>query len=82
MSYDKVEQATELVIGTKQTLKALQSGEAKEVFIADDADRRLTSKVLALAKEKAIPITRVDSMKRLGKACGIEVGAATVTIKG
>ena len=27
-----------------------------------------------------VPITYVDSMKKLGKACGIEVGAATVAI--
>ncbi len=81
LSYEKVSQAEELIIGTKQTLKALQIGEAKEVFIADDADRRVTSKVVALAEEKSIPVHRVDSMKKLGKACGIEVGAATVTIK-
>jgi large subunit ribosomal protein L7A len=27
-----------------------------------------------------VPILYVDSMKKLGKACGIEVGASTVAI--
>ena len=27
-----------------------------------------------------IPVTYVDSMNKLGKACGIEVGAAVVAI--
>ncbi|WP_017754869.1 50S ribosomal protein L7ae-like protein [Calidifontibacillus oryziterrae] len=82
MSYEKVSQAKEIVIGSKQTLKAIKEKEVSEVIIADDADRRVTNKILLVAKENNIPIFRVDSMKKLGKACGIEVGAATVAIKG
>ncbi|HHY71845.1 MAG TPA: 50S ribosomal protein L7ae-like protein [Bacillus bacterium] len=82
MSYEKVSVAKELVIGSKQTLKAIKEKEVLEVIIADDADRRVTNKVLLAAKENGIPIVKVDSMKKLGKACGIEVGAATVAIKG
>ena len=81
MSYEKVTQATEKIVGTKQTLKALQNGEVKELIIAKDADRRITNKVITLANEQNVPIYTVDSMKKLGKACGIEVGAATVAIK-
>jgi large subunit ribosomal protein L7A len=33
-----------------------------------------------LANETNIPVTYVDSMKKLGKACGIKVGAAVVAI--
>lgn len=82
MSYEKVSNAKEIVIGTKQTLKAIKENEALEVIIADDADRRVTHKVLLAANEHQLPIIRVDSMKKLGKACGIEVGAAAVAIKG
>lgn len=82
MSYEKVSQAKGIVIGTKQTLKALKENKVIEVIIADDADRRVTNKILLAAKESSIPVLRVDSMKKLGKACGIEVGAATVGIKG
>ncbi|WP_096202154.1 50S ribosomal protein L7ae-like protein [Bacillus sp. FJAT-45350] len=80
MSYEKVSQVTNLIIGTKQTLKALDNGMAKEVFIASDADKRIILKVENLAKKKGVPITIVDSMKKLGKAAGIDVGATTVTL--
>jgi len=82
MSYEKVSQAKEIVIGSKQTLKAIKEKAITEVIIADDADRRVTNKVLLAANEHGIPVVRVDSMKKLGKACGIEVSAATVAIKG
>ncbi|MCA1032756.1 50S ribosomal protein L7ae-like protein [Bacillus timonensis] len=80
MSYEKVLQANKIIIGTKQTVKAIQSSEVLEVLIAEDADRKVTSKVLQVAQEKNIPVVKVDSMKKLGKACGIEVGASTVAI--
>ncbi|MBD8070958.1 50S ribosomal protein L7ae-like protein [Bacillus sp. PS06] len=80
MSYEKVLQASKIIIGTKQTVKALQTTEVLEVIIADDADRRVLNKVIQVAEEKNIPVTKVESMKKLGKACGIEVGAATVAI--
>ncbi|WP_332696563.1 50S ribosomal protein L7ae-like protein [Halalkalibacter lacteus] len=81
MSYEKVLQAKDLVIGTKQTLKALDDGIVSEVLIANDADYHVVYKVEALAKTKDIPLLYVDSMKKLGKACGIEVGAATVALR-
>ncbi|MDC3417789.1 50S ribosomal protein L7ae-like protein [Aquibacillus salsiterrae] len=82
MSYEKVAQVkTGLIIGTKQTLKAIKNGEAVEVIIADDADQHITSKVSRLAKEYNVPCQRVDSKKKLGQACGIDVGTAAVAIK-
>ncbi|OLO27180.1 ribosomal protein L7Ae-like protein [Alkalihalophilus pseudofirmus] len=80
MSYEKVTQAENVVIGTKQTIKALEQGNAIEVIIANDADARVIHKVQLLAQKKGVPITTVDSMKKLGKVCGIDVGAATVTL--
>ncbi len=70
-----------VVIGTKQTLKAMKDGDISEVFIAVDADQHMTQKVAHLAEELNIPCHHVDSKKKLGAACGIEVGAATVGIK-
>jgi len=80
MSYDKVKQATRLIIGMKQTLKAVEQGMVKEVFVAKDADPKVTGKILQLCREKEVPVEVVDSMRQLGKACGIEVGAATAAI--
>lgn len=80
MSYEKVSQASEIIIGTKQSVKALNQGIVKELVIAEDADIRVINKVLQTAKDLNVPIQKVNSMKKLGKACGIEVGAAAVAI--
>jgi large subunit ribosomal protein L7A len=81
MSYEKVLQAKSIVIGTKQTVRALKNHLILEVVIARDADLYLTTRVQETAKELNVPIIYVDSMKMLGKACKIDVGAATVAIK-
>jgi large subunit ribosomal protein L7A len=80
MSYDKVLQARNIIVGTKQTVKALKSGTISEVLIAEDADHRAVEKVINAALEYKVPVTRAGSMKSLGKACGIDVGAAAVAI--
>lgn len=78
MSYEKVKQAAKISIGTKQTTKMVELGKAAEVFVAKDADPRITAKIVNLCKKSGVQVTYVDSMKQLGKACGIEVGAAAV----
>ncbi|WP_394239272.1 50S ribosomal protein L7ae-like protein [Niallia oryzisoli] len=80
MSYEKVFQANSIIIGTKQTARALKTENISEVLIAMDADPRLTSKIAIQAEEANVTVTYVDSMKKLGKTCGIKVGAAVVAI--
>lgn len=80
MSYEKVKQAGKISVGTKQTTKIVEQGLAREVFVAKDADPRITTKVVSLCKKMGVTVTHVDSMKLLGKSCGIEVGAAIVAI--
>ncbi|UJF33677.1 ribosomal L7Ae/L30e/S12e/Gadd45 family protein [Paenibacillus hexagrammi] len=80
MSYDKVKQAKSISIGTKKATKMVEQGKAVEVIVAKDADPRLTIKLVALCKRMEIPIAYVDSMKLLGKACGIDVGAAVAAV--
>lgn len=65
-----------LVVGTKQTLKAVETGKAAEVFVAQDADPRMINRIVQLCSQKGVKLTEVDTMRNLGKACGIEVGAA------
>lgn len=82
MSYERVTQLqSRAIIGTKQTIKAMDNGEVAEVFIADDADQQVTKKVLDVARRLNIPYVRLDSKKKLGKACNIEVDASAVAIK-
>lgn len=80
MSYEKRLQERDLSIGTKQTTRSIELGKAAEVFVARDADPRITSKIVNLCKKMGIQLTYVDTMKQLGKACGIEVGAAMVAV--
>lgn len=82
MSYEKVKQTSEIIIGTKQTVKALKSGIVQEVIVAKDANDRMTEKIVHLALEKGIRIEFADSRLKLGKAYGINVGAAAVAITG
>ncbi|WP_025028112.1 50S ribosomal protein L7ae-like protein [Caldalkalibacillus mannanilyticus] len=81
MSYEKVKQATLCRVGLKQTIKSVEQREADEVIIAKDADPAIVNSVLQICHKNNIPVTYVDSKRKLGKTCGIEVGAATVALK-
>jgi large subunit ribosomal protein L7A len=80
MSLERIRLARKRIIGTNQTTKALQQQQVVQVFVAKDAEERVTRPVVALAQERGIPVEWIESMKELGKACGIEVGAATAAI--
>ena len=68
------------VIGAKQTLRSLKNNEAKAVYIARDAEERIIDDIQKAAKEMNVQIVYVPTMKELGKAFGIEVGAATAAL--
>ena len=64
------------VVGVKQLTKALRRGEVACVYLAKNADPMLTDPVEKLAGENCIPVKWVPTMRELGAACGISVGAA------
>ncbi|HWJ03145.1 MAG TPA: ribosomal L7Ae/L30e/S12e/Gadd45 family protein [Verrucomicrobiae bacterium] len=80
MQLERLKAAKHKTVGLKQTLKALEKGLVKIVFLADDAEPHVTKPLQKLCSEKAVPIEQVLTMEDLGKACGIEVGAATAAI--
>jgi large subunit ribosomal protein L7A len=63
-------------VGAKQVKRAIRDGRAVKIFLADDADPRVTEPLARLAAEKNVPTQTVRSMKELGTACGIAVGSA------
>jgi len=67
-------------IGTKQTLKAIEKGTAEIVFIARDAESKVTTPLVELCNQKNVPIYYVDTMEELGKACKIDVSAAAAAV--
>ncbi len=67
---------TRLVVGLKQTRKAIKEG-ATRVLLARDASEIIKTEI----KELFADVEYVDTMQELGKLCGIDVGAAVSAIK-
>jgi large subunit ribosomal protein L7A len=76
MSLERIKDARKRTIGAKQTQKALEKGVVAVLFVARDADSHVTRPLADLGQSKGAEVIWVDSMITLGKACGIEVGAA------
>jgi len=69
-----------VVVGTKQLKKAVEAGRARYVFLAENADPAITETIAQMCMRRDIQITWVASMAELGRACGIEVGAAAAAV--
>lgn len=65
-----------MVVGAKQLRKALEHGRACRVYLAENADPAITEPIEVMCRKYHIDCAWVPSMLDLGKACGIEVGAA------
>ncbi len=68
------------VIGSKQTLRALEREQASVLYIAKDAQDKVTVRVLDLAKSQNLPIVFVETMDELGSVCDVEVKTATAAL--
>ena len=64
------------VVGVKQVRRALNAGRAKCLYLARDADPQLTRPLAEQARDQGVETFWLDSMKELGRDCGIAVGAA------
>lgn len=80
MSLERLKAAKKKTIGSKQTARAIERGAAQVVFVARDADEAVTREVLGAARARKLEVVVVESMSALGKACGIDVGAAAAAI--
>ena len=65
-----------MVVGSKQLRKALDSGRAKFVYLAQNADPAITEPLMERCELNHVSYAWVRTMQELGSACGIEVGAA------
>ena len=68
------------VVGVKQSRRAIREGRALRVLLASDADPAITDALAALCGQQDIPADRSFTMEELGKAAGIQVGAAVVAV--
>ena len=70
------------VTGAKQVTRALKNGSVRLVFLAQDADPRVTDPVALLCQEQGVETETVPTMTELVAACGIAVGSAVAAILG
>jgi large subunit ribosomal protein L7A len=68
------------VVGVKQTRRALEEGRVVCLHVARDADARIIDPLRQLCEQEGIPVELHDTMKQLGKAAGIDVGASVVGV--
>ena len=64
------------VVGVKQVRRALANGTAKRLYLARDADPHLTRALEEQAGSQGVETVWIDSMRELGRACGLAVGAS------
>ena len=73
-------QAKEKVVGVKQSRRAIRDGLARQVFLAADADPSLTAPFLQECAARDVPVATAWTMRELGQAAGIQVGAAVAVL--
>lgn len=69
-----------LRVGVKQSFRAVNSGKAVKLYIARDAEPHVIRPIVEMATQRSVPIIYFDTMNELGKACKIDVGAATAVL--
>ena len=68
------------VCGIKQAKKAVKTGVAKTVYVAQDCDPKLVDPLLEHCRHISIPIVEVNTMEELGNLCELDVGCAIAVI--
>ena len=69
------------VVGTRRLLRAIQAGEIEEAYVARDADLFILRQVRQACADAGVRMVEVDTMKELGRACGVEVKTASAGIR-
>jgi large subunit ribosomal protein L7A len=72
--------SSSIIIGMKQTLKAIENGLATKIYLASDSDEFIKKSVVEACTKKNLEIVYVNTMKELGEACGIDIGASTAAV--
>lgn len=77
---EALKRAKRKTVGVKQTQRALEKGVVRCVYVAQDAENHVLRPIVDLCQNRQIECVEVGSMDELGRACGIEVGAAVAAI--
>ena len=68
------------VTGSRATIKAVEREQAEAVFVAADAEKRLTQPVKEACAVRGIPLTEILTMQELGRAASLQVAAAAAAV--
>lgn len=77
---ERLRSSKKRIIGLKQTLKAIKNGSVNIVYLANDAEEPIKNSILEECRGKDIEIVQIDTMKKLGEACGIDVNASCASL--
>ncbi len=80
MPYERLRYARKKAVGSKETLKVVERGHAKVVFVAVNAERRVIEPVIRACLARGTPVEEVATMRELGRACGITVNCASAAV--
>lgn len=69
-----------IFIGVRQCTEAVAAGKAAKAYVARDADLPVREPFEALCRDMLVPIIYFDTKQQLGRACGIDVGAACAVV--
>ncbi|SFM13981.1 ribosomal L7Ae/L30e/S12e/Gadd45 family protein [Halanaerobium salsuginis] len=70
----------DLLVGSKQTLKAIANDQVTKIYLASDIDQPLKEEILEAVNNKSIPFEMIESKTELGRICGIDVPAASAAL--
>ena len=68
--------ASALVAGLNKSKKIIRSGNAKQAYVATDADGKIVSEIQELCREYGVKLDDARTKSELGALCGIEVDCA------
>ena len=69
-----------LKTGFKEVLKSVEKNLSQKVFIAEDISSSMKDKLENSAGVAGCDVLYIETMKELGKICGIDVGASCACI--
>ena len=69
-----------LIIGLKQTKKAVTAGLVQRLYLARNCDPMISEPLEDVAQRAGLQINYVDTMKELGAMCSINVGASCAAV--
>ncbi|ADO77818.1 ribosomal L7Ae/L30e/S12e/Gadd45 family protein [Halanaerobium praevalens] len=70
----------DLLVGSRQSLKAIANNQVKMIFLAKDIDQPLKKEIFEAVNNNNIPFKIVKDKNELGRICGIDVSAASAVL--